>query len=73
MFRVCIVFLSVLCSLVVTCWERAELLYVMFSSVFVTLPCSVLDQVWCLIVLIPDICLLSYYYYEDNIFLAHVS
>ena len=33
MFRFCHVFLSVHCSLVVTCWERADLLallYVMF-------------------------------------------
>ena len=40
MFRVCHAFLSVHCSLVVTCWERAghlALLYVMFNCVFVTL------------------------------------
>ena len=52
------------CSLVVTCWERADLLaslYVMFSSVFVTFPYSVLGQVWYLIVSIPDLCLLSYF------------
>ena len=37
--------LSVPCSLVVTCWERADLLahlYVMFSCVFVTFPYGVL-------------------------------
>ena len=42
------------CSLVVTCWERADLLTlfcVMFYCVFVTFPCCVLGQVWCLIVL----------------------
>ena len=51
MFRVwhaCVrhVFLSVHCSLIVTYWERANLLallYVMFSCVFVTFPCGVLD------------------------------
>ena len=62
---VCHPVLSVTCSLVVTCWERADLmalLYVMFSCVFVTFPYGVLGQVWCLIVLIPDLCLLSYYY-----------
>ena len=56
-FRVCRVFLSVRCSLVVTCWERADLLAllcVMFYCVFVASPCGVLDQVWCLIVSIPD-------------------
>ena len=41
--------LSVSCSLVVTCWERADLLAlfsVMFSCVFVTFPYGVLGQVW---------------------------
>ena len=41
--------LSVPCSLVVTCWEKADLLallYVMFSCVFVTFPYGVLDWVW---------------------------
>ena len=49
---------KVYCSLVVTCWERANLLallYVMFSCVFVTFPSGVLGQVWYLIVLIPDL------------------
>ena len=48
MFRVCLVFLSVHCSLVVTCWEKADLLdlvYVMFYCVFVTFPCGVLGEV----------------------------
>ena len=38
------------CSLVVACWERADLLalsYVSFSCDFVTFPCGVLGQVWC--------------------------
>ena len=63
-FRVCHVFLFVHCSLVVTCLERADLLaflYVMFYYVYVTFPCDDLGQVWCLIVLIPDLCLLSYF------------
>ena len=72
MFRVCHAFLSVHCSLAVTCWERADLLaflYVMFYCVFVVFIlfdlnkiCAmsyVLGQVWCLIVSIPDLCLLS--------------
>ena len=29
---------------------------------FVTFPCGVLGQVWCLIVSIPDVCLLSYFF-----------
>ena len=64
MFRVCHAFLSVLCSLVVTCLERVctlALLCVMFSCVVVTFPCDVLGQVWYLIVSISDLCLLSYF------------
>ena len=70
MFRGYLVYLSVHCSLVVTCWERAglfALLYVMFYCVLVTFPCGVLGQVWCFIVSIPDICFLSYF--EHVIFL----
>ena len=55
--------MSVSCSLVVTCSERAvllALLYVMFSCVFVTLRFGELGQVWYLIVSISDLCLLSY-------------
>ena len=54
--------LTIPCSLVVTCWERADhlvLLYVRFSCVFVIFPYGVLGQVWHLIVLIPDLCLLA--------------
>ena len=57
-FCVGLVFLSGHCSLVVTCWERADLLAflcVMFYCVFVTFPCNVLERVWCLIVLIPGL------------------
>ena len=36
------------------------LLYVVFAFVFVTLP-GILCQVWCLIVSIPDLCLLPYF------------
>ena len=57
--------LSVHCSLVVTCWERADLfalLYVIFSCVLVTFLCGVLVRgVWFLIVLIRDLCLLLYF------------
>ena len=51
--------MSVSFSLVVTCWERADLLtflYVMFSCVFVTFPFGVLGQVEYLSVLIPVLC-----------------
>ena len=58
--------MSVSCSLLVTCLERADLLallHVMFSCIFVTFPYGVLGQVWYLIVSIPDLCLPSYLYY----------
>ena len=64
MFRVCDAFLSVHCSLVVTCSERSDLLahlYVKFSCVLVTFPRGVLGQVWYIIVLIPDLCTLTYF------------
>ena len=35
-------------------------LYVKFSCVFVSFPCGVLGQMWCLIVLIPDLCIFTY-------------
>ena len=59
-FRVCHAVLSVHCSLVVTCLERAgllALLYVMFSYVFVTFPSGILG----LDVLITDFCPFSYF------------
>ena len=61
---VCHAFLSVHCSLVVTCWERAyrlALLYGMFSCVFITFPCVVLGQVWYLIVSIPGLLTCSHF------------
>ena len=70
MFRVCHVFLFVHCSLVVTYWERADLLallYVMFYYIFVTFQCGVLGQVWCLTVSIPELCLLSYFTWKDGL------
>ena len=62
MFHACLSYgvLSVPCSLVITCWERANLLAllcVVFSCVFVTFPYRVPDQLWYLIVSIPDLCL----------------
>ena len=65
MFRVCHAYLSVHCSPVVTCSERASLLacmYVKFCCVFVTFPCGTLGQVWYLIVSIPNLCLLTYFH-----------
>ena len=62
----CHAVLSVPCSLVVTCWEMANLLallHVMFTCVFVTYSYVVLGQVWYLIVWIPDLCILSAFPY----------
>ena len=55
--------MSVYCSLVVTCLERADLLALLcvaFTCGYVTCPYSVLGQVWCLIVSIPDLCILPF-------------
>ena len=56
-------FASVHCCLVVTCWERADLLALVGDvyCIFVTFPCGILGQVWYLIVPFPDLCLLSYF------------
>ena len=62
MFSFLFVFLSVRCSLVVTFWERADilvLLCVMFYCDFVSFRCGVLGQVLCLILSISDLCRLS--------------
>ena len=62
---VCYTVLPVPCSLVVvTCWERADLLalvYSMFSCVFDTFPYGDLGQVCFLMVSVPDLCLLPYF------------
>ena len=56
-------FASAYCSLVVTCWERADLLafvgdiYLFFG----TFLCGILGQVWYLIVSFSDLCHLSYF------------
>ena len=47
MSSVCHAFSSVHCCLVVTCWERTDLLalFVTFNYVFFTFPCGILGQV----------------------------
>ena len=65
MFHVCLYYvLSVPCSLVITCWERADLLAILcviFPCVFVTFLYGVSGQVWYLIVSIAGLCLLIYF------------
>ena len=53
----CYAFASVHCCLVVTCWERADLLALVCDVYcgFVTFPCGILCRVWYLIVSIPDL------------------
>ena len=56
------------CCLVVTCWERADILALVGDVIcaFVTFTCGILGQVWCLIVLFPDLCRLSYFNSRDS-------
>ena len=41
-------------------WPLGSLVNVKFSCVFVSFPCGVMGQAWCLIVLIPDLCILTH-------------
>ena len=52
------------CCLVVTYWEKADLLALVGGvyCIFVTFPCGILGQVWYLTVSFLDHCLLSYFY-----------
>ena len=65
MFLFCLMFAMSLCAsvymcFVVTCWERADLLALVCGE-FITFPLvSWVDQVWNLIVSIPDLCTLAY-------------
>ena len=66
---VCHAFASVHCCLVVTCWERADLLALVgyVHCIFVTFPCGILGQVWYLIASFPDLCRLSYFVYLTRV------
>ena len=62
MFLFCLVFAMSLCASVymcfgVTCWERADLVCGVCHF-----PIGILGQVWYLIVSIPDLCTLTYFY-----------
>ena len=66
MICVCCVFhafASVHCCLVLTCWERADLLALVGDvyCIFVTLTCGIVGQAWYLIGLFPGLCGLSYF------------
>ena len=49
--------------LVVTCWEKADLLALVYGVQLEVwhFPIGILGQVWYLIILIPDLCTLTYY------------
>ena len=73
-------FSSVHCCLVDKLWSPAAkgltswVLFVMANCEVVTFPCGILGQVWYLIVLIPDLCHLSYFYEENcSLRLTHVQ
>ena len=64
----CLVFAMPLCAfvymcLVVTCWERADLLGLVCGVLLLVchFPIGILGQVWYLIVSIPDLCTLTYF------------
>ena len=66
MFFVTFVFLaftSVHCCLVVTCWERTDVLALTgdIYCIFATFPCIIMGQVSILIVSFSDLCHLSYF------------
>ena len=68
----CLVFVMLSHLFIAALWSPAGkgltywLWLVMFNCVFVTFPCGILGQVWYLIVLIPDLCCLSYFYIGCN-------
>ena len=66
----CLVFVMLSRLLIASLWSPAGksltswLLFAMSNCDFVTFPYGILGQVWYLIVMIPDLCGLSYFYYE---------
>ena len=64
LFCICHASASAHCCLVVTCWERTDLLALVCCVKLCGcyFPIGILGQVKCLIVLIPDICPLSYFH-----------
>ena len=65
----CYAVLSVPCSLVITCWEKVDLLAFLCVVFFVFwhFPYGVLRQVRYLIVSIPDLCLPLYFEGQRNV------
>ena len=69
---VCIVFVMLSRLFIAALWSPAGrwltswLLFVMFNCDFVTFPCGIMDQVWYLIVSIPDLCCLLTLFYTQS-------
>ena len=69
LFYLCLVLVMLSRLFIAALWSPAGkgltswLSFVMSNCVFVTFPCGFLGQVWYLIVLIPDLCHLSYFHY----------
>ena len=67
LFYLCLVFVILSLLFIVALWSPAVkeltswLLFVMSNCDFVTLPCGIRGHVWYLIVLIPDLCRISYF------------
>ena len=66
----CLVFVILQRLFIAALWSPAGkeltswLLFVMPNCDFIAFPCGILGQVWYFIVFIPDLCHLSYFYYE---------
>ena len=75
----CRVFVMLSCLFVAALWSPAWkgltswLLFVMFNCTFVTFLCSILGQVWHLIVLIPDLCPLFLLYFCETLHPQHLA
>ena len=79
MFLFCLVFamslcLSVYMCFVVTCWERADLLALVCGLLLCVchFPIGILGQIWYLIVSIPDLCTLTYFYQGYSLHFCHL-
>ena len=61
--------------LVVTWWERADLLALVCGVLLLVcyFPIGILGQVWYLIISIPDLCTLTYFYFKMEKFVECIS
>ena len=71
MLLICFVFLMLSRLFIAALWSPAgkgltsKHLFAMSNCDFVTFPCGILGQVWYSIVLIPDLCRLSYFVFTS--------